>query len=143
MLSLEHPCLLFLANAADGLTDCSCRKMYTDFAIEAITLRLVPGMDRDHLPDALLRGAVRNAADCGLWGLETKRRRADVWDLARVLEPHHVITTPVALRGKHYHRHGSIAMRMRASRLEVQQNRRCPRRVFGTNTHCQDFLTHA
>ncbi len=44
-------------------------------------------LDREVLLEAMPRGAARNALDCALWDLESKRAGRPVWQLAGLLEP--------------------------------------------------------
>jgi L-alanine-DL-glutamate epimerase-like enolase superfamily enzyme len=41
-------------------------------------------LDRQHLQNLLPAGAARNALDCALWDLESKRRGKRVWELANI-----------------------------------------------------------
>jgi L-alanine-DL-glutamate epimerase-like enolase superfamily enzyme len=78
--------------------------------IEALPLPL----DRAGLQRALPAGAARNAVDCALWDLETKRAGKRVWELAGLPAPGPMITaytlsldTPENMRAaaaKHAHR---------------------------------------
>ncbi len=50
------------------------------------------GMDRQALQSAMAPGAGRNALDCALWDLESKRTDTPVWQLAGLAAPEPVIT---------------------------------------------------
>lgn len=50
--------------------------------IEEVSDGLASGMDRAALQSALTAGAARNAVDCALWDLESKRTGTPVWQLA-------------------------------------------------------------
>jgi L-Ala-D/L-Glu epimerase len=64
--------------------------------IESIRDRLISGMTREELQQALPPGAARNAVDCALWDLEAKKAGKAVWQLAGLAEPRPV-TTAVTL----------------------------------------------
>lgn len=61
-------------------------------AIEAVRAELEAGADRAALQRLLPAGGARNALDCALWDLESKRRRQPAWRLAG-LEPPRPLTT--------------------------------------------------
>src|SRR4030095_8324254 len=45
----------------------------------------IDDLDRDKLPELLPAGAARNALDCALWDLESKRSGKRAWELANIL----------------------------------------------------------
>ena len=52
--------------------------------IDAVAARVENGLDRVQLREILPPGGARNAIDCALWDLETRRERRSAWDLAGV-----------------------------------------------------------
>jgi L-alanine-DL-glutamate epimerase-like enolase superfamily enzyme len=61
-------------------------------AIEAIRQDLQDGLERDELGNYLAPGAARNAIDCALWDLASKREGQPVWKLAGLPPPQPLIT---------------------------------------------------
>jgi L-alanine-DL-glutamate epimerase-like enolase superfamily enzyme len=61
-------------------------------AIEALAPALAAGMSRADLQQALPPGAARNALDCALWDLESKRAGTSVAALAGTTLPQHLET---------------------------------------------------
>lgn len=61
-------------------------------AIEAIRQDLQDGLERDDLGNYLAPGAARNAIDCALWDLASKREGQPVWKLAGLPPPQTLIT---------------------------------------------------
>ncbi|HET9029288.1 MAG TPA: dipeptide epimerase [Candidatus Aquilonibacter sp.] len=61
--------------------------------IEAIAHRFTDPPSRDELIDLLPAGGARNAVDCALWDLESKRLGRPAWSTAGLPEPHPVLTT--------------------------------------------------
>jgi L-alanine-DL-glutamate epimerase-like enolase superfamily enzyme len=64
-------------------------------ALEIETMRepIESGIDRTRLRTLLRPGGARNALDCALWDLESKRARTPVWELAGLPCPKPVLTT--------------------------------------------------
>lgn len=60
--------------------------------ILAMEDKLLQGMDRHALQQAMAPGAGRNALDCALWDLESKLTDTPVWQLAGLQAPEPVIT---------------------------------------------------
>jgi L-alanine-DL-glutamate epimerase-like enolase superfamily enzyme len=60
--------------------------------IEALRGRIEAGLEREELQEALPACAARNALDCALWDLESKRTGVPVWRRARLPEPRPVTT---------------------------------------------------
>jgi L-alanine-DL-glutamate epimerase-like enolase superfamily enzyme len=60
--------------------------------IERLRPRLEAGMGREELQAALKPCAARNALDCALWDLESKRTGTPVWQLAGLPEPGPIVT---------------------------------------------------
>jgi L-Ala-D/L-Glu epimerase len=48
------------------------------------SIRIIDDFDRDKLQQLLPAGAARNAVDCALWDLETKRSGKRAWELANI-----------------------------------------------------------
>lgn len=75
--------------------------------VEAAADRVEAGVTREGLLNVLPHGGARNAIDCALWDLESKRSGRRAWDLAGV-EPRPITTvmtigiesTPEAMAGK-------------------------------------------
>ena len=61
-------------------------------AIEAMRPRLIAGLDRGGLQQAMPAGAARNALDCAFWDLAAKRENRPVHELAGLAAPHAVTT---------------------------------------------------
>ncbi len=73
--------------------------------IQAIQQDILAGMDRETLRQTMPAGAARNALDCALWDLESKRTGQPVWQLAGLTAPGSITTayslsldTPDAMR---------------------------------------------
>ena len=64
-------------------------------ALEIETMRepIESGIDQTQLRNLLRPGGARNALDCALWDLESKRSRTPVWELAGLSYPKPVLTT--------------------------------------------------
>ena len=60
--------------------------------IASMTPKFKDGMTRGELQEALLPGAARNALDCALWDLSSKRSGKRAWELADLSEPSPVVT---------------------------------------------------
>ncbi|NIP19237.1 MAG: dipeptide epimerase [Xanthomonadales bacterium] len=50
--------------------------------IAAVSKEIQPGTSREALQSLLPRGGARNALDCALWDLESRRRHCRAWELA-------------------------------------------------------------
>lgn len=61
-------------------------------AITAMAGEISSGLNRDSLQDMMPAGAARNAIDCALWDLESKRTGQPVWQLAGLAKPVPVVT---------------------------------------------------
>jgi L-Ala-D/L-Glu epimerase len=61
--------------------------------VEAVREKLEAGVTRDELRELLPPGGARNAVDCALWELESKRARTPVWALAGLKAPTPLLTT--------------------------------------------------
>ena len=61
-------------------------------AIEAMRPRLIAGLDRGGLQQAMPAGAARNGLDCAFWDLAAKRENRPVHELAGLAAPHAVTT---------------------------------------------------
>jgi L-Ala-D/L-Glu epimerase len=61
--------------------------------IEAVREKLEAGVTREELRVLLPPGGARNAVDCALWELESKRARTPVWSLAGLQAPTPLLTT--------------------------------------------------
>jgi L-alanine-DL-glutamate epimerase-like enolase superfamily enzyme len=61
--------------------------------IERCRAEIEAGIDREGLRRLLPPGGARNALDCALWELESRRAGVPVWKLASVPEPKPLITT--------------------------------------------------
>lgn len=55
--------------------------------IESVRGAVIEGMTRQELQHALPAGTARNALDCALWDLQSKRENTPVWQLAGLHEP--------------------------------------------------------
>jgi L-alanine-DL-glutamate epimerase-like enolase superfamily enzyme len=62
-------------------------------AIEGLRRDIEAGIDRESLRRLLPPGGARNALDCALWDLESKRLRQPVWRLAGLEPPRPLVTT--------------------------------------------------
>lgn len=62
-------------------------------AIEAVRREVEAGLDREALRRLLPPGGARNALDCALWDLESRRLRQPVWRLAGLGPPRPLVTT--------------------------------------------------
>lgn len=62
-------------------------------AIEGVRRDIEAGIDREALRRLLPPGGARNALDCALWDLESKRLRQPVWRLAGLDPPRPLVTT--------------------------------------------------
>lgn len=62
-------------------------------AIESVRDELEAGADRNDLRRLLPPGGARNALDCALWDLESKRTRVPVWQLVGLQRPRALTTT--------------------------------------------------
>jgi len=60
--------------------------------IASMTPKFKDGMTRGELQEALPPGAARNALDCALWDLSSKRSGKRAWELADLAEPSPVVT---------------------------------------------------
>ena len=60
--------------------------------IKAVRSNIEAGADRHAVMDIMPPGAARNAIDCALWDLESKRTGTRVWDLAKLSIPKPVTT---------------------------------------------------
>ncbi len=61
--------------------------------IETVREPIESGIDRTQLRKLLRAGGARNALDCALWDLESKRSLTPVWKLAGLPSPKPVLTT--------------------------------------------------
>jgi L-Ala-D/L-Glu epimerase len=61
--------------------------------VEGVRGAIEAGIDRATLQDLLPPGGARNAVDCALWELESRRLRVPVWKLAELPPPKALITT--------------------------------------------------
>ena len=61
--------------------------------IEAQRDAIEAGITREELRSLLPPGGARNAVDCALWELESRRAHTPVWQLAGVEPPHPLLTT--------------------------------------------------
>ena len=61
--------------------------------IEAVRGNLEAGITREELRMLLPPGGARNAVDCALWELQSKKARTPVWALAGLPEPTPLLTT--------------------------------------------------
>jgi L-alanine-DL-glutamate epimerase-like enolase superfamily enzyme len=61
--------------------------------IEAVREKLEAGATREELRALLPPGGARNAVDCALWELESRRTRTPVWALAGLRAPAPLLTT--------------------------------------------------
>ncbi len=61
-------------------------------ALEAARQRLEAGFTHADIPDIVKPMAARNALDCALWDLEAKQAEVPVWQLAKLQEPHPMVT---------------------------------------------------
>lgn len=61
-------------------------------AVASMTPKFKEGMTRGELQEALPPGAARNALDCALWDLSSKRSGRRAWELADLAEPKPVVT---------------------------------------------------
>ncbi|NDY96835.1 dipeptide epimerase [Wenzhouxiangella limi] len=61
--------------------------------IEAVRPAIEAGIDRADLQDLLPAGGARNALDCALWALESRRGRRAAWQLAGLAPPQPLLTT--------------------------------------------------
>ncbi len=61
--------------------------------IETHRVAIEAGLTREELRSLLPPGGARNAVDCALWELESRRVRTPVWQLAGVETPHPLLTT--------------------------------------------------
>lgn len=61
--------------------------------IEASRPAIEAGVDREELRALLPPGGARNALDCALWELESRRAGVPVWQLAGAAEPRPLVTT--------------------------------------------------
>ncbi len=62
-------------------------------AIEGVRRDIEAGIDRESLCRLLAPGGARNALDCALWDLESRRLRQPVWRLAGLAPPRPLVTT--------------------------------------------------
>ena len=62
-------------------------------ALEAVRHDVEAGIDRAALKRLLPPGGARNALDCALWDLESKRLRQPVWRIAGLERPRPLLTT--------------------------------------------------
>ena len=62
-------------------------------ALESIRAVIEAGIDREKLQSLLPAGGARNALDCALWELESRRTGRAVWDLAGLDPPKPLLTT--------------------------------------------------
>lgn len=60
--------------------------------IKAVEGDLANGLDTENLQQLMPAGAARNAVDCALWDLRSKRENTPVWQLAGLAEPEPIIT---------------------------------------------------
>jgi len=72
------------------LNDTTDRMLAT---IEAHRDAIERGLTREELRSLLPPGGARNALDCALWELESRRARTPVWQLAGVETPRPLLTT--------------------------------------------------
>jgi L-alanine-DL-glutamate epimerase-like enolase superfamily enzyme len=61
--------------------------------VEDVRSDIEAGLDRHGLQDLLPSGGARNAVDCALWDLESKRTGRPVWQLAGLDAPRALLTT--------------------------------------------------
>ncbi len=61
--------------------------------IESVRGQIEQGLDREALRALLPLGGARNALDCALWDMESKRAIAPVWSLADISKPVPLTTT--------------------------------------------------
>jgi L-alanine-DL-glutamate epimerase-like enolase superfamily enzyme len=62
-------------------------------AIESVRREVEDGVDRESLRRLLPPGGARNALDCALWDLESKRLGQPVWRIAGLERPRPLVTT--------------------------------------------------
>jgi L-Ala-D/L-Glu epimerase len=61
--------------------------------LESVRASIEAGVDRNALQSLLPAGGARNALDCALWELESRRSGTPVWELARLKTPRPLLTT--------------------------------------------------
>ena len=61
--------------------------------LEEHRVAIESGLSRDELRNLLPPGGARNAVDCALWELESKRARTPAWKLAGISSPRPLLTT--------------------------------------------------
>ena len=61
--------------------------------LESVRSEIEAGIKRDALQELLPPGGARNALDCALWDLESKRSGTPVWQLAGLPQPKSLVTT--------------------------------------------------
>ncbi len=61
-------------------------------ALEAAQGKIEAGFTHTDIPALMEPRAARNALDCALWDLEAKRAATPVWQLAKLHEPHPIVT---------------------------------------------------
>lgn len=61
--------------------------------LDALRPRIAAGLDRATLRKVLPAGGARNALDCALWELESRRAGVPVWELAGLGPPRPLLTT--------------------------------------------------
>lgn len=70
----------------DGETAENCLKQINEFALQNMSF------DHISLLTQMPRGAARNAVDCALWDLETRRANQPLWQIAGLPEPRPLIS---------------------------------------------------
>jgi L-Ala-D/L-Glu epimerase len=61
-------------------------------SLEAARRKIEAGFTHAEIPDFMAPRAARNALDCALWDLEAKSSAKPVWQLAKLREPHPIVT---------------------------------------------------
>lgn len=71
-----------------GETAESCVVAIRDFSAQS----KAEGLSRENVNATMPRGAARNALDCALWDIETRRQGVPVWQLAQLSPPKPLVT---------------------------------------------------
>ena len=66
---------------------------HMEAAIKGVRREIEAGIDREALRGLLPAGGARNALDCALWDLESKRSGQPVWRMAGIEAPRPLVTT--------------------------------------------------
>ncbi|HEX8784326.1 MAG TPA: hypothetical protein VF764_13200, partial [Steroidobacteraceae bacterium] len=61
--------------------------------LESVRASIERGVDRSQLQSLLPAGGARNALDCALWELDSRRTGKPVWQLAKLPPPRPLLTT--------------------------------------------------